>query len=109
MINDGIRIEIHRLPSSHCKGSLCACVNNEYAMLGDGTYMADIKGRPAYNVQFLKEEIDFLKKLQFEYTLLSHDESFVHDRQEIIDKLERSYGLREKSNPYITMPYTKNS
>lgn len=101
-IEDGISIEIVPLPSTHAKGSLAMCVNEEYAFLGDATYTAMIKGQACYNAQLLKSQIEVLASLKNRYFLLSHDEQFVYEKQEIVDSLKKIYDSRDKSKSNIS-------
>lgn len=96
-IEDGIRIEIIPLPATHAKGSLAMCVNEEYTFLGDAVYTARIKGQVCYNSQLLKSEIEVLDSIKCRFFLLSHDEQFVHEKQEIMDFLKKIYDNRDKS------------
>lgn len=101
-IEDGISIEIIPLPSTHAKGSLAMCVNEEYTFLGDATYTAMIKGQVCYNAQLLKSEMEVLDSIKSRYFLLSHDEQFVYEKQEIIDSLKKIYDSRDKSKSKLS-------
>ena len=110
-IDDGVHIEIVPIPSTHAKGSLAMCVNEEYTFLGDATYTAMIKGQTCYNAQLLKSQIEVLDSLKSRYFLLSHDEQFVYEKQEIIGSLKNIYDSRDKSgnksSNYILMEPVK--
>lgn len=101
-IEDGITIEIVPLPSTHAKGSLAMCVNEEYTFLGDATYTAMIKGQVCYNAQLLKSQIEVLDSLKNRYFLLSHDKQFIYEKQEIIDSLKKIYDSRDKSKSKLS-------
>ena len=102
VIEDGISFRLLPLPSSHAKGSLLLAVE-EYAFLGDATYCTNKKGNLVYNAQLLQEELQVLKGLDVRYFLLSHDEVFCHEKEEVIEELTRIYARREKSNSYIVV------
>lgn len=100
-IEDGGRIDIVPMPSTHAKGSLVMCVDEEYTFLGDAIYTAVIKGQPCYNVQLLKSQLEVLAALNSRYFFLSHDEQFVYEKQELLDFLKRIYDSRRKNEAYI--------
>lgn len=100
-LEDGPELHLFELPSSHAKGCIGLEINGEYAFLGDGAYCMTKQERPAYNVGLLKEEIRVLEGLQAGYFLLSHDETFVHEKEEVLEALKRIYSGREPGNPYI--------
>ncbi len=99
-ISDGIEIHIFPLPSSHAKGSVGMEVG-DYAFLGDATYATMKQGKVCYNVSVLKEEIAVLKNLSAKFFLISHDEKFVHPKEEIIAKLEEIYLKRDLKESFI--------
>lgn len=99
-INDGIKIHIFTLPSSHAKGSL-GLETEEYAFLGDAIYPATKQGRACYNVSVLKEEITVLKNLSAKFFLISHDEKFIRPKEEIISELSEIYSKRDPKESYI--------
>ena len=77
-----LSIQIGPFPNSHAKGSLYMMVNREYAFLGDGTYWNIHPDKRFYNVQVLKEEIDFLNKLPADKAVLSHTEPYIQKMEE---------------------------
>lgn len=99
-IDDGIKIHIFPLPSSHAKGSL-GLETGDYAFLGDGTYATMKQGRICYNASVLKEEIAVLKNLSAKFFLISHDERFVRPKEEIISELSEIYSKRDPKESYI--------
>lgn len=101
VINENPRIEIISISSSHSKGSLCLLIDNTYFLTGDSLYTSSVKGRQAYNAQFLRETILTLKEIDFKYAVLSHDEQMIYAKEETIDDLEKYYSTRDKNNPYI--------
>jgi len=98
----GERISIMPIPSSHSKGCLVLRCG-DYAFVGDAIYLTEKKGRPCYNAQKLKEEIDFLKKLDVKYIGVSHARVFVRPKQGIIRMLETIYSKRNGNDPWIWM------
>lgn len=99
-IDDGIKIHIFPLPSSHAKGSL-GLETGDYAFLGDGTYATMKQGRICYNASVLKEEIAVLKNLSAKFFLISHDEKFIRQKEEILSELEEIYSKRDPKESYI--------
>lgn len=100
-LEDGLTLHLFELPSSHAKGCVGMEIDGEYAFLGDGTYCMIKQGRPAYNANLLRDEIRVLERLKAKYFLLSHDETFVRDREEILEELKQIYAKREPENSYI--------
>lgn len=99
-IDDGIKIHIFPLPSSHAKGSL-GFETGEYAFLGDTVYSTMKKGRTCFNSSVLKEEITVLKKLSAKYFLISHDEKFIRTKEEVLEQLEEIYSKRDPKESFI--------
>ena len=99
-IDDGITIHIFPLPSSHAKGSLGMEIG-DYAFLGDATYSTTKQGKVCYNASVLKEEIEVLKNLSAKFFLISHDERFIYQKEEIIAELEEIYSRRDPKESYI--------
>ena len=100
-LEDGCRLHIFPLPSTHAKGSLGLEVDDEYAFLGDGVYAAQKGERVVYNAQLLREELKVLKSLKAHTFLISHGDPFCQGREETIRQLEEIYSRREKDQPYI--------
>ena len=98
--DDGEKIHIFPLPSSHAKGSLGMEIG-DYAFLGDATYSTMKQGKVCYNVSVLKEEIAVLKNLSAKFFLISHDEKFIRPKEEIIEELEEIYKKRDPKESYI--------
>ena len=97
-INDGVKLVIAPMPSSHAKGSLGVVVDGEYLILGDGFY-SSAKG---YNVSLLADQIRVLKALSFTKVIMSHGEK-IYSRDEVIAELEGYYAKRTKDSPYIPL------
>lgn len=102
-IEDGVRLDLIPLPSSHCKGSLALMVNDEYLFLGDATYPAYRNNSGDYNVQLLSEEIKLLEELPAEKCGLSHDRHFIRPKKVVLRQLQTVYQLRTPDSPYITL------
>ena len=100
-IDDGVKLRIFPLPSSHAKGSLGLEVSGEYAFLGDGVYPGTKNGKACYNASVLKEEIAVLKNLEAKYFLLSHDENFVRKKEDVLKELGDIYSQRNPRESYI--------
>ena len=96
-INDGINLKIIHLPNSHAKGSLALIINNEYLLIGDALYT----NRYGYNVSLLHDEIDILKKYDYDKVIVSHKNK-IYSKKQIIHELEYYYSKREKNKPYIS-------
>ena len=98
--DDGVKIHIFPLPSSHAKGSVGMEIG-DYAFLGDATYATMKQGRVCYNASVLKEEIAVLENLSAKFFLISHDEKFIRPREEIIEELEAIYKKRDPKESFI--------
>ncbi len=103
-IDDGAKLHIFPLPSSHAKGSIGLEVNRRYAFLGDGTYATVKRGKACYNASVLEQELDVLKNLEAKYFLLSHEKKFIKSRDEVISELEKIYSFRNPKESYIFLP-----
>lgn len=101
LIDDGLKLNIFPLPSSHARGSLGLEINETYVLLGDAVYSTMKQGRPAYNATLLKDEIDTLKSLKAPYFLLSHAEPFVQKKEDVLTMLENIYAQRDPNSPDI--------
>ena len=73
----------------------------DYAFLGDGIYSTMKQGKVCYNASVLKEEIEVLKNLSAKFFLISHDERFIYQKEEIIAELEEIYSRRDPKESYI--------
>ncbi|MBR2639251.1 MAG: hypothetical protein IKL18_02255 [Oscillospiraceae bacterium] len=98
--DDGVKIHVFPLPSSHAKGSVGMEIG-DYAFLGDATYATMKQGRVCYNASVLKEEIAVLKKLSAKFFLISHDEKFIRPKEEILAELEVIYKKRNPKESFI--------
>jgi len=99
--DDGVKLTIFPLPSTHSKGALGLEVNEEYAFLGDALYTAYKYGEIAYNAGRMNEMLQTLKKLKADKFLISHKRNFVQPREKIISRLEEIYKDRIPGEPYI--------
>ena len=99
-IEDGTKLRVFELPSSHAKGCL-GLEAGDYAFLGDGIYPAEKNGRDVYNAGLLQAQIATLKALSARYFLLSHRQPFIRRRETVIRHLEIIYSRRQKNEPYI--------
>ena len=101
-IEDGVAIDILKLPSSHAKGCLTIIVNKNTILLGDGCYCNN-KG---YNVSLLHDAIKVLSEAEYNVAIKSHDLK-IYTKEELIKELETIYSLREKNNPFISFDKLK--
>lgn len=99
-IDDGERIHIFPLPSSHAKGSLGMEIG-DFAFIGDAVYSTMKQGKICYNASVLREEIAVLRNLSAKFFLISHDEKFIRPKDEIIGELEEIYSKRNPKESYI--------
>ena len=123
-IDDGVKIRIFPMESSHSKGCLCLAVNDEVAFIGDAIYPAyktiddksgkmDVcvdkfdnrrdyrKQQKVYNVQHMKSQIEKLKSLDVKKVFLAHEKNPLVRKEIMVVFLERIYKKREAGNPYI--------
>lgn len=123
--DDGVRIHIFPMPSTHSKGCLCLEADDEAVFIGDSMYPAyktveDLTGtdmnssvdkfdsrneyrkqHKVYNVQHLKDQIEILKAIDAKKVYLSHEKSPLVRKAIIVKFLESVYDKREQGNPYI--------
>ena len=97
-------ILIFNMPSNHSKGSLCLKYK-EYLLVGDCLYGKGENDRVIYNIQFLKSQIDILKKLDVTYVLRGHSMDKLEDINDVIKQLEDIYSKRTKNDNFITIKY----
>ncbi|MBQ6090933.1 MAG: MBL fold metallo-hydrolase [Lachnospiraceae bacterium] len=102
-INDGVKLDIIPLRTSHARGSLALMVNDDFIFLGDATYpcLGYDKEPDYYNVQLLKDLIEQLKSLSATRCGLSHDHRFVRPKNVVLRQLEGVYNNRDPKSPYI--------
>lgn len=102
-LEDGVQIRIFEIPSSHAKGCIGMEVDEKYAFLGDATYCTakNTQGRLAYNANLLADEIKVLRTLKAQYFLLSHNDTFVRPKEDVLAELEEIYARRDPQSPYI--------
>ena len=100
-IEDGVKLTIAPMPSSHSKGSLALIVNDELAFVGDATYSSSDNNGTFYNAQLLQEEIAFLESIPATKVFLSHEKRPIKPKEVIIRQLKMVLGKWDKSGPYI--------
>lgn len=119
---DGLRIRIELIPSSHAKGSLmlsmsCATARNanatardaldgigetEIAFLGDSTYpTVNHKGPDYYNVQLLYQQIQFLRGCSAQHFVMSHRRFAPREKESVLQVLESYYEKRQPNKNVI--------
>lgn len=100
-------IILYKIPSIHCKGCLGLEINKDYFLVGDSLYCKHIDGHVVYNQQLLRDQIKLFKSINAQKFIVSHDEKFVCDKEEVITKLEKILTYAVKDNAYIVLG-TKN-
>lgn len=113
---DGLKICIEPIPSSHAKGSLmltvgddvpdCDCCGEQsrgaIAFLGDSTYPTVGHNRPdSYNAQLLQEQIKFLKACEATRYYMSHRRFMAKEKKSVLQVLESYYAQREPNKNLI--------
>ena len=102
-LEDGVPVRLFEIPSSHAKGCIGMEVDEKYAFLGDATYCTakNTQGRLAYNANLLAGELEVLRALKARYFLLSHDDAFIREKEEVLAELEEIYARRDPQSAYI--------
>lgn len=100
-IEDGVKIHLFELPSSHAKGCIGMEVNEEYAFLGDAVYCTMKDGKSAYNANLLAEQIRVLRSLEAKYFLLSHRGRLACKKEVVLRQLESIYAKRDVKSAWI--------
>lgn len=99
-IDDGIKIKIAEIPSSHSKGSIYLQAEN-HVFLGDATFYGFRREEKFYNTQLLQQEIQALKEIDAEHFLLSHRKHFVKQKRSVVSMLEFIYKHRKPNESEI--------
>ncbi|MBR1536742.1 MAG: MBL fold metallo-hydrolase [Treponema sp.] len=99
-IDDGIKLTVSEIPSSHSKGSLCFQAG-DYAFLGDATFYGFKHKKKFYNVQLLQQEIEALRQIDASVFLLSHRRNFTKQKRAVITLLEQIYETRKSGDTEI--------
>ncbi len=101
IIEDGVRIEIAPMPSSHSKGTLVLIVDDELIFLADAAYSAKDSNGAFYNAQLLQEEIAFLESIPASKVFLSHEKRPVRPKEVILRQLRMVLEKWDKKGPQI--------
>lgn len=116
---DGLKICIEPIPSSHAKGSLmltvdddvpdCDCCGEQsrgaIAFLGDSTYpTVNHNGPDFYNVQLLYQQIQFLKGCSAQHFVMSHRRFSPREKETVLQLLENFYAMRQSHKNVIEVP-----
>jgi len=101
VIEDGVKIEIAPIPSTHAKGSLALTVDDEIMFVGDATYSASDSDGAFYNAQLLQEEIAFLETSPAAKVFLSHERRPLKPKAVIVRQLSMILGKWDKSGPKV--------
>ncbi len=99
--DDGVKITLFPIPSTHAKGSVGMLVDGTYAFLGDATYCSVINDKPCYNAGLLQALIKTLEKLETKYFCLSHETDFIKEKDEVLSELKSIYKTRDPHETYI--------
>ncbi|SHL85511.1 hypothetical protein [Fibrobacter sp. UWH6] len=117
---DGLKICIEPIPSSHAKGSLmltvgddvpdCDCCGEQsrdaIAFLGDSTYpTVNHNGPDFYNVQLLYQQIQFLKGCSAQQFYMSHRRLVLREKESILQILEGYYAQRQPNKNVIEVTH----
>lgn len=100
-LEDGVKLRLFVIPSSHAKGCVGLEVNEEYAFLGDAVYCSIKEGKRVYNANLLAEQIKVLSALKAKYFLLSHRARFICRKEVVLRQLESIYAKRNVRNAWI--------
>lgn len=104
LFEDGLRIQIEPIPSSHAKGSLMLTVGDS-AFLGDSTYpTVNHNGPDFYNVQLLYQQIQFLKGCSAQHFVMSHRRFSPREKETVLQLLENFYAMRQSHKNVIEVP-----
>ena len=101
IIEDGVKIEIAPMPSSHSKGTLVLIVDDELIFLADAAYSAKDSNGAFYNAQLLQEEIAFLESIPASKVFLSHEKRPVRPKKVILRQLRMVLEKWDKKGPQI--------
>ena len=99
-IDDGIKITIAEIPSSHSKSSVYMQVG-DYVFLGDATFYGYKREKKFYNAQVLQAEIKVLKEIKAEHFMLSHRRHFVKQKRSVLSLLEQIYKSKKENQNEI--------
>ena len=97
---DGIKI--YTIPSSHSKGCL-ALQYKDYVFLGDATYCHFRLSAREYNVQLLEQMIKKMEEITAPNFCLSHDQTFVQDKEAVLRIYRKILARRKAGNPTINV------
>jgi len=100
---DNGTIHIMPIPNSHSKGSLAMEINEEYIFLGDSVYGMRKDKHLMYNSQLLLEQYRLLQNVNADKCLISHDERYVVNKDEILAKFEKILSKRKSGEPMIVL------
>ena len=99
-IEDGIKITIGEIPSSHSKGSVYMLAGR-HAFLGDATFYGYKREKKFYNAQLLQQELAVLKELDADFFMLSHRKHFAKQKRSVMSLLEQIYKSRKQNESEI--------
>lgn len=99
--DDGVKLTLFPIPSSHSKGAIGVAVGNQCALLGDSAYATVKNGKAAYNVNHLKDMISTLESTDVKKFLLSHRVGLEVEKEEFIAELKGIYAKRDARQQYL--------
>lgn len=99
--DDGMKIVLRPVASSHSKGSVVMEVDEKFLFLGDSIYCRMMNGKCVYDAGLLLEQIRFLKQVKASNCLVSHADVIVRKTSSVIMELENIYSRRQGNEPYI--------
>lgn len=102
-IEDGVRLTVVPVSTSHAKGSLLLMVDEDILFTGDATYAVWSDNRTLYNSQLLKEEISILSALPAPKYFLSHNGGKLRKKETVLRLLNDIYAKRLKDSPWIAL------
>lgn len=102
-IDDGVKLHIFKIPSSHEKGCLGLEINEDLILLGDSFYPSRKGGKRSYNVQQIKAQIDLFSSLKGTRVYLSHDKKPIISKTIAIAFLKKTFALRDKNKNIIEL------
>lgn len=99
-LDDGVRLHISNIVSSHCKSSIMVCVNDSYLLVGDSLYGTVVDAKAGYNVQKLKQTIRCIENSPAHTVILSHTRRS-YSKDEVLSRLRKIYQTRDRNSFFI--------
>ena len=99
-IDDGIRLHIFPIASSHAKGCLAMEVD-DICYVGDALYPSTSQQFKRYNTGLLLEQLRQIEGCNAEYISLSHRTHFKYSKRAVVRWLKAIYKQRNANEAYI--------